>query len=198
MLNKIAELKPYSISKLDEFMWVAEYLDGTLLPQYDFKTLRQNSFSAMNKSQLLRAGMVGHGYHMWYEVANGHFYFAKRDISFIYRVKGVDYILTDNITYNDAIIFQEACSTFNNARINNDVFAYDFGYKSIFNNKGINFSFKPLFRIALDEPVHMNIRIVADQDLQGQLVIRVNGLKEHAYEAPLQANVGGELSWIVK
>jgi hypothetical protein len=43
----------------------------------------------------------------------------------------------------------------------------------------------------------MNFRLVADEKLDGQLVILRNGQTEVKLEAPLKKGVGGEVNWIV-
>jgi len=200
MISNFQSVKPYSTIPGMEFMYVAEYINGSIEVEYDIKIGKYNNFAKIPRNKLLRLGVVGHGHKMYYDIPTGIFHYADRSVEFFYREGNTVYNLTNQmLLYNDAIYFQEAYSDFNaiSKKVSNSViYAYDFGYKASFNCKGVNFNFKPIINIPCDQPLNMKIRLVADKDLNGQLLIKVNGFKDYVFDAPLEANVAGELTWI--
>ena len=203
MFNQIEKVHPYSFSQEQDFMWVAEYLDGSLFFEFDKETKEMNDFRSINKDQLLRFGLVGHGYRFWYDIPSGIIHLNDRMIEVIYKTNDEEYMLTSQpYIYNDLIQYKEAYSTFNpSSRYYNTtsaVMSYNFGYKSKLNIKGVNFNFKAICTIPFGKPVFINFRLVSDKDLNGRLIIKNNGLKVYEYEAPLKANKGGELNWVVR
>lgn len=196
----IDNLNPYSPVNQD-FIWIADYVDGTYLSEYDFVTKKENSFYDIQKIKLLRFGLLGHGLKMYFE-SNGIFKIAGRMIEFIYRVNDKDYYLTgQNIYYNDIIHYKDAVSDFNPYTINkfnNQTVQYNFGYKQIIKIDDIAFNFKAICKIPFNKPIYMNIRLVSNKNLNGRLIIKKNSFNYEEIDAPLKANAGGELNWIIK
>ncbi|MED2440561.1 hypothetical protein P4W20_27265, partial [Bacillus thuringiensis] len=64
--------------------------------------------------------------------------------------------------------------------------------------EGINFHFKPIVKLPLNQPAMINLRMVADQKLDGKVIIVNNGRVAFETKAPLEPNIGGELNWIIQ
>lgn len=189
-----------------DFVWVAEYYDNTHLAEFDFDTKVENSFYSIQRERLMRFGMLGHGHRLFFEV-DGIFNLSGRSIEFIYRTKDKDYRLTGNIAncYNDIITYKDAEAISNviglanqEGRFSTRVTQFNFGYKANFETQGVTFGFKALVKIPYNAPMTIQLRLVADTELDGEFIVRVNGLTEHSFHAPLEPNVGGELNWQVQ
>ena len=59
MINNFKSIKPFSPVENRDFIWVAEYADGTLFPEFDFQTKEFNNFYNIKKNELLGFGLVG-------------------------------------------------------------------------------------------------------------------------------------------
>lgn len=189
------------ISPVDlDFIWVAEYSEGTYLAEYDFQTKEPNKFYSIKRDQLIRFGMVGHGMKLFYEVFGGTFKLQGQMIDFVYKDGDEEYPLTGQpLMYNDIITFKDAESTaIPGGRFDNRVVQYNFGYKARLVVKGITFNLKVLCVIPFNQPAYLQIRLVADQSLDGVFIIKQNGLERERYQAHLDENVGGELNWVIK
>ena len=185
-----------------DFIWVAHYFDNTFLSEFDFDTKQENSFYNIDRNKLIRFGLVGCGMNLYFEVLGGVFKLAGRMIEVVYKVDNREYYLTGQpfIMYNDIITYKDAEATLNmltGQSSNNVINQYNFGYKQNLNIDGINFNFKAICCIPYGKKVYMNFRLVADRDLNGILCIKRNGICVAEINAPLTANVGGELNWEV-
>ena len=49
-----------------DFIWVSEYLNGSLIYEYDKEKGIENNFYSIDKNQLLRFGLIGHGMRLYY------------------------------------------------------------------------------------------------------------------------------------
>jgi len=189
-----------------DFIWVADYYDGTHLAEFDFVTKQENSFYAIQRDRLMRFGMVGHGHRLSFEV-DGTFYLSGRAVELIYRTKDKDYRLTGNVAnnYNDIITYKDAEAVTNITAVPNQeggfsstITQFNFGYKAAIEVEGVRFGIKALVQIPHRQAMTLHVRLVTDVDLDGELVMRVNGIREHVFHAPLQAEIGGELNWQVQ
>lgn len=192
-----------------DFIWLGEYVDGTHLAEFDFTTKEENSFYAIQKDKLIRFGLIGHGMKLFFE-ADGIFKLCGRMVEVIYSTSEKDYYLTGNIqaNYRDIITYKDAVSSglanFNpyavgeSGVLSTTITQYTFGYKTVLDFGDVKFNFKALCKIPFDSPVYMNFRLVADKELNGKLLVRVNGLVADEFLAPLKPNVGGELNWLVR
>lgn len=199
-MNSIKKLNPHSFVQRD-FYWVAEYLNGTLYPEFDFNTHENNDFETINKNMLIRFGYIGAGYRFYFDTPTGVFSIADNDFSMSYVTDDYEYNLTQNdCLYNDIISFKRmyADANFSGQPSIGNVSSYNFGYKNKFNVNGVNFHFKPIMHIPYGQPAYFTIWIVSDKDLNGRIVIKRNGLKYREFECPLEANVGGELTWKIE
>lgn len=189
-----------------DFIWVAEYPDGTHLSEFDFKTGRENSFYSIDRARLFRFGIVGHGQRIYFE-RDGIFNVAGRRIQVFYKVGGNTFPLSGDFryNYNDIITFKDAESSGlmsgvmqGNGTLSNRITKYSLGYKGGINVGGVNFSFKAILELPLNAPARISLRLVSDRALDGELIITTNGVAAFETKAPLEPNVGGELNWIIQ
>lgn len=188
-----------------DFVWVAEYPDGTHLSEFDFDTKEENSFYGIDRKRLFRFGLLGHGQKIYFE-RDGIFNIAGRRIQFFYEVDGKMLPLTGDYQYdiNDIITFKDAESAGLMAGFKGDgqltsrITQYSVGFKANINVGGVNFNFKPIVKMPINQPAYIELRLVADQNLDGKLVIISNGRVAFESEAPLKPNAGGELNWIIQ
>ena len=184
----------------NSFIWVASYADGTFLPEFSYDSLTENSFYSIDKQKLIRFGLVGYGMNMYYEVFGGVFKIAGQMIEIFYKTNEKQYFLTgQQLMYNDIIQYKcaETSLSSNGQSSGSFINQYNFGYKQNIQIDDINFNYKAICSIPYRKPVFLNIRLVSDKELNGQICIRKNGLKLYEYDAPMEANVAYELNWEV-
>lgn len=181
-----------------DFVWVAEYINGSHYSEFDFSTKQENNFYNIKRNELIRFGLIGRGFKLYYEAIGGIFKLNGQMIEVAYEVDGKEYNLTGHQKfYNDIIAYKDAESvlTLNSTGTKDHITQYNFGYKVGLKFNEVNFSFKPLFKIPFNKPMYLNFRLVADEDLNGFLLIKRNGFVVDRFRAPLQKNVSGELNW---
>lgn len=191
-------------SSPQDFLWLAEYPDGTNLAEYDVRKESYNSFYSIDKSKLFRFGLVGHGSHLYFE-RDGVFNIAGRRIHFIYEVDGKEIPLNGDYKQNvvDIITFKEAEATSNMIPMRsegtffNQIVSYNFGYKTKKVFAGYDIHFKAIVQIKRDMPVSILIKMTSDKELKGKFNIKVNGSNSFSCQAPIASNLGGELTWVV-
>jgi len=198
MRNQLLE----SPVNFQDFIWIATYFDNTFLSEYNFDDKRENSFYDIDRNRLLRFGLVGYGMNLYFEVLGGIFKIAGQMIEVVYKLNDKIYYLTGQplIMYNDIITYKDAESILdvrNGQTMRNMITQYNFGYKQNLHIDGVNFNFKAICSIPYGKPVFLNLRLVADQNLNGYLCIKKNGVYVAEIYAPLEANVGGEVNWQV-
>lgn len=185
-----------------DFVWLAEYMNGTELCEYDVLTKDENSFYSIQRENLLRFGLFGHGMKMYYEVFGGIFKIAGQMIEVIYKVGDKEYYLTgQQAMYKDIITYKNAEATINlfdgKGGMNSNITQFNFGYKTTLDIDGVQFNFKAITSIPFGNPSYMTFWLVADQELEGKLQIKKNGRVIEEIDAPLSKDVGGELNWTI-
>ncbi|GAA4881704.1 hypothetical protein GCM10023310_72160 [Paenibacillus vulneris] len=185
-----------------DFIWIAAYADGTFLSEYNYDTKAENSFYFIDRSQLLRFGLIGYGMNMYYEVFGGVYKIAGQMIEIFYRVNDKEYALTgQQMMYNDIITYKNAEATFDlmnrNGAATSTITQYNFGYKQNILIDDVQFGFKTICSVPYGQPVYLNVRLVANQDMNGVLCIKKNGVYVAEIDAPLQENIHSELNWQV-
>ncbi|MGG4105136.1 hypothetical protein AAXB25_14565 [Paenibacillus lautus] len=201
----ISEVPVFSPVRQD-FIWVAEYMDGNHLAEYDFNTREENNFYEIMKNNLIRFGLIGHGFRMYYEVFGGFFKIGGQMIEVVYKTDDKEYFLTgQQKMYNDIIQYKDSEATFNFALANageaySEIVQHTFGYKVSLPIEDVNFNFKAQCKVPLkgNQPVYMNFRVVADKELSGILQIRKNGRVVEEIDAPLKEDIGGEFNWFIQ
>lgn len=123
-------------------------------------------------------------------------------VDMTYKTKDREYKLTgDYLIYNDMITYKQAEMTFNplfGCDTGESVITeYVFGYKQKLDFDNTTFHFKALLKIAEDVPIHLEVRLVANQDLHGKLQFLRHGVILDEYDAPLSAEISGEMKWVV-
>lgn len=196
-----------STRKDQDFIWSAEYFDGAECREFEQDGVTENSFNDIDKSKLLRFGLIGNGMSLYYEI-DGVFKLAGQSIDIIYKDKDTDkgyYLTGSQHMYNDVIAYKNAESfaaftengTINYGSMPSKITQYNFGYKTAFQADDINFNFQAVCKIPFNEPVYMNFWLVADRNINGVLIIKKRGEVVAEIDAPLQIGVGGELNWRV-
>lgn len=199
----LTTINPYSFVEQD-FIWIGEYVDGTHLSEYDIQTKERADFYSIQRDKLLRFGLIGHGMKLYYEAGGGFFKLNGQMYELVYKVGDKEYYLTGQYRpYNDVITYKDAEAWANlNARdeaaFPSRILAYNFGYKQNLTIDSVTFNMKAICSVPFDAPVHLSIRLVADQKLEGKLVIKKNGTEVAEFNAPLDKGVGGELKWAVR
>lgn len=201
--NKFNKVYPYAFSNELDFMFVAEYLSGTLLFEYNPEEKYYISIKEVeNRNNILHFGVVGHGLRTYYEIPTGIFYFDGNKIEILYKTKDREYNLTNRLQlYNDIIYFKDAYSEFNmiTHKEGCNFYGYNYGYKTkILFDDDTEFYFKPIVNIPLEQPVNLKIWLVSNRDLDGEIVIKVNDFSKYTIHAPLDKNIGGELTWLFR
>lgn len=187
-----------------DFIWMAEYSDGSYLSEYDFTTKLPNNFYTIERSRVIRFGLLGQGMHLYYESFGGTLKLKGQMYQLVYKVGDEEYHLTGQpIMYSDLISYKDAESTARmtaspEGRFTDRIVQFNFGYKQQLTIKDVNFQVKLLCRIPYDKPAYLTIRLVTDRDLDGKLLIKRNGFTCDEFHAPLAEGVGGELNWIIK
>lgn len=199
-MNKIEAINPYSLVSRD-FFWVAEYLDGHVLQEYDLKNNKYNLFDNIQKDQVLRFGYLGHGYRFYFDVPTGIFNIANNKYSFYYKTNSKEYELTNqSILYNDLISYKDCyvdCDFSGREKVGN-VVSYNFGYKAHFQIEDVHFYYKAIMHIPIGIPMYFTVRLVADKDLDGWFEVHKNGFKCADIKAPLSRDNGQKILWNIE
>jgi len=188
-----------------DFIWIAEYNNGLILPEFALENglVKQNSFFDIDKQNLLRFGYVGHGMDFYFESFNGVIKINGNE----YTIKYIDsedkvYEFTNqNVLYNEIIQFKNSASYFNPLQEGTSIErieAYNLGYKGSFLINGKEFSFKAIIKIPFNQPVKIEYRIVSKESLKGNIVIAKNQFQKFDYHAELNPDEACELSWVVR
>lgn len=181
------------------FVWVAEYLDGTCLTEFDYETKKENSFYSIDKNNLLRFGLMGDGASMYFETYGGIFKILGQMLEVCYKTDDKTYQLTGlAMMYDDIITYKDAELVFNPLMENSGITSitqFNFGYKAKLNIEGIDFHLKIVCQIPMNQLARLEISLVSSEDLNGRLHIKRNGRDVDVIDAPLTANVGGSITW---
>lgn len=185
-----------------DFIWVAHYMDNTFLSEFNFDNKQENSFYSIDRTKLIRFGLVGYGLNFYYEVLGGTFKIAGQTYDFSYKTGDQEYHLTCRpmTMYNDIITYKDAEANLNihhGGISGSSITQYSLGYKHKLEIDDVTFNFKPIFSLPYGQPSYFNLRLVADRDMSGKFCIRKNGLVLEELHAPIQANIANELNWQV-
>lgn len=187
-----------------EFIWVAEYDDGTHISEYNFYDKKENAFSDINKAKVVRFGLIGLGQRYYFEVFGGVFKVAGRMYELVYKSKdGREIPLTGRqMQYDDLITYKDAEMMINHQTLEviseSMITKYTFGYKATLQTGKETLQFKALCTIPFDQPMYFKFRLVSDKKLDGELLIRRNNTIVDRVPAPLKRNQGGEVNWIIQ
>ncbi|MCR8994665.1 hypothetical protein [Brevibacillus laterosporus] len=190
-----------------EFIWVADYNDGTSLTEFDLQTHTSDPyrFYSIDKSKLIRFGLIGNGTKMFFEVANGVFNINGHQFRVYYVVDGKEYNLSGSaLIYNDIITYKDCVSeaipllTAREGAFNNRILQYNYGYKKTLTVHGVEFNYQAIVSVPFNKEAYMSIKITPDHDLNGKIVIRRGGAIVDEFEAPLKAGCKGNINWTLR
>lgn len=187
-----------------EFIWVAEYYDGTHLAEFDFLGGRPNDFYKIERNKVVKFGLIGAGSQAFFDVGNGVFTINNHRITISYEADGVEYPLTGRaLVYNDLITYKDATSDAHpmlrgEGAFTHEIVQYNVGYKKKMELSGVNINFQCVLGIPANESAYMQIRISGDKDLKGKLIIRRNGDVVDEIHADLKEEMAGMINWTIK
>lgn len=193
-----------SPTKEQGFIWIAEYADGTHLSEYDLDSCKPNSFYTIDKSKIIKFGLIGEGSQAYFDVGNGVFTLNNHRITISYEADGVEYPLTGRaMIYNDIITYKDAVSDASpfargSGAFTNSILQYNVGYKKKMELLGVNIGFQCVLGIPLNDSAFMQVKINSDQDLDGKLIIRRNGTIVDQIYSPLKEGLSGMINWTIR
>lgn len=186
------------------FIWVAEYSDGTHLAEFDFQTKKLNNFYNIDKTKIIKFGLIGEGSQVFFDVGNGIFTLNNHRIMISYQANGKEYPLTGRaLVYKDIITYKDAVSDAiphlkGQGAFVNTITQFNVGYKKKMELLDVNINFQCIMSIPLNNPAFMQIKITSDKDLEGRLIIRRNGVIVDEINAPLKSGYAGQVDWIIR
>lgn len=80
----------------------------------------------------------------------------------------------------------------------NSILSFNLGYKKKLDLGDMNINFQNVLSIPMNESAFMQIKISADKDLDGKLIIRRIGTIVDEIHAPLKACMSGNLNWTIR
>lgn len=187
------------------FIWVGEYVDGSYITEIGYKDLKERPFGLISRESLMKFGLVGSGYHFFYSVWDGIFHINNHHIEILYRTKQPSgdkiYKLTgQNVNYKNIISYKDVTCNINLKKaqgiVPNNIHQYNFGYKQNLYVDGVKFVLKVICHIPLFGYAYMTVRLMSDQDLKGDLMIK-NKDVVNLIEAPLEKNKTGQVQWYI-
>ncbi|WP_270169784.1 hypothetical protein [Paenibacillus sp. SYP-B4298] len=199
--------KQYSRSPVAQsFIWAADYYDGSSMLEFDPRTHQPNSFYAIDRSRLVRFGLIGGGSQIFFDVGNGVFELNGHRIMVTYAPHGREelpltgraYGYSDIITYKDAVADADLLRRGHQGRFAHEITAFSVGYKKLLELEGVRLHYQALVTVPEHAPVYMQLKLTSEQALEGRLNIRVNGKLVDSIEAPLQARTAGMINWHIK
>ncbi|MBD8498876.1 hypothetical protein [Paenibacillus arenosi] len=181
------------------FVWVAEYADGTVLSEFDYTTTEENRFQDIEKHKLIRFGLIGNDARMYFEVFGGIFKILGHMLQIDYVTEEKSYQLTGQpFMYDDLITYKDAEFTFNPRILGSGSSAitqFNFGFKVKLKLEDVEFNFQAVCQIPHSQVACMEIKLVANKDLDGRVEIKRNGNRVDIIDAPLQEGIGGMITW---
>lgn len=191
-----------------DFTWLAEYIDSTYMSEFDYRTLTKNDFYLINRFNLAKFGLVGQGMKLFFDVNTGMFNLNDHVLNFSYATEDNEYRFTGSNAhgfYSDIITFKDAHS---DADLTNNTISrgystnihqYNFGYKKKFAfDDGTIFNFQVLVCLPYNKPAYVEIKIVPNKNLDGNLLIKKVGAMTEKIEAPLNKEYAGICQWIIR
>lgn len=194
----------YPHSPVDQdFVWLAEYHNEDHLCEYDLDTKVENPFQEIEKNELVRFGLIGHGNKLFYEVMGGVFKLNGAMYEVYYKEGDREFYLTgQNQKYNDIIQYKDAEIFFNPYNPNSEqlqrITNFNFGYKTELAVFDANLNFKAIYSVPLDGSPFINFWLVSSREMSGKFVIKKNGIVVDEIPAPMEPNKGYELNWLVR
>jgi hypothetical protein len=193
-------------NKNQAFMWFGEYVNGTHITEFSEYNGDKTDFYKINKSNLITFGLSGQGFLFYFDTATGVFNLNGSKVYATYETKDRTYDLSgmrSKSTFTDVITYKDAYTdaSLHNPRkgYSSGINQYNLGYKTkISFENGVQFSLQNILMIPKNNPAYLEIKIVSNTDLDGELVIKRLGVGEERLKAPLKKNYAGFCHWKVK
>lgn len=187
-----------------DFLWLANYANGTSLCEYNPKTFEKNDFYKIDKIMLDSFGLFGHGVDLYFDVQTGKFNLGGNELFFSYMADdGKEYNLTgyNNGLYNDIITYKDAwtdAKLINDGKYQNQIHQYNFGFKKklTFDN-GIEFALQIVCCIPYNRGAYLEIKLVPSKNLSGNLIIKKVGRIAEPIKVDLKENYAWVGQWTI-
>lgn len=194
-----------SPASYQDFAWLAEYLDGSSLCEFNPITKEKNDYYMINRKFVKKFGLIGHGVKMFFETETGLFSLNNLQLLLSYKVNDKDYPLTGygNGDYTDIITYKDAYTDANiinpSHQFVSHIHQYNFGFKKKLSfADGSEFALQIVCCIPYNSNAYLEIKIVPNQDLDGELYIKKIGKIAETIHAPLKSDHAGICEWIIK
>lgn len=205
------QIDAYSPVDSQKFIWLAEYFDGTGLPEIDYNTKKENKFKDIDKNRLTYFGLVGNGNKLKFSAGNGLFNINGKTFSVTFKdtESDIEYALSGNsiCDASDIITFKKAHADMKTKRSNatkiytaNTVIdAFYFGYKNqMAFRDGFKLSYKPIVCIPISGRPYMEINMSGNDNKSGQLIIKKNNVIIDVIKTSVIKNITMKLNWFIK
>lgn len=184
-----------------DFLWLAEYVSSQSICEFDFQTKKKNDFYKIKKEALSKFGLIGQGMKLFFDINTGFFNLNGNHVMMTYKTKDREYNITGHNLglYNDIITYKDAYTDNIGKRFVSGIHQFNFGYKrKLSYDDGLQLNLQVICSLPYNSPAFMEIKIVSNKDLDGQLYIkRVGGITE-PIQAPLKQGYAGICQWIIK
>jgi hypothetical protein len=178
---------------MQKYIWFAQYTDGSMLCEFE-PSGKENLFRDIDRTRLRRFGLMGVGNVFSFDTKTGEFDVNGKKLSAVYDV--IPLIGADTL-YNDIITFKDAEATFNpGGGTTSRITKFSVGYKTKITVGSKQFNLRLILALPEGGQPYFSVRLVCNEDVAGKLTLKL-GESEETFEAPLKANHGGELNWLI-
>lgn len=185
-----------------DFVWLAEYANGTHLCEFDVNSKTENSFYSIKKNELIKFGVFGYGYKFYYDIHNGKIHTPIGSYDFELDINEQVFNLTGrNEVYNDIITYKKAWSTIDllkpNGTSSTNIVEYAFGFKKCIKLDDINLHFQILLKMPYQEEMCFNVKISSDTHINGIVNIKRDGIVIDRLPIEIESNTARMTEWAV-
>lgn len=193
------------VPAIQNFIWVADYYDGTSFLEYDIKLKKKNNYNEIDREKLVYFGLIGEGSQIYIDIANGTFHINGHHLKVSYQANGIEYPLTGRtFVYSNIEQYKDASSDANilsrktQGTFDSQIDQYNIGYSKQMFLLDANINFKCILSIPYNQKPFLQIEILSDKDMDGKLIFRTNGLITDEYHAPLVSNMSNNINWEIR
>lgn len=190
-----------------DLMYMAEYADGSYIPEFNLMTATKNPFEGLRAEGLIRLGLVGVSVPMYIETYGGFFHLAGRNIQVKYVTKDKEYYLIGHPRFYKNLFYYKTgmaelpmspkAELIAWGRPEGEIMSFHFGYTEDLLVEGVNFKLTAECKVPYQETIKLKFNLQADQELNGRIVVIRSGVEIDLGEAPIDPNMGGEVEWTV-
>lgn len=201
------ESNGYAPHGVQDFVWVADYIDNRFLTEFDYKTLEKKDFYMIERNMLSKFGLIGQGAKLYFDVNTGTLNLNNSVLNISYSTSEREYHLTGTNLYglyNDIITYKDA---YTDADLNNPrgqfashIHQFNFGFKKKFKfEDGVEMNLQIIVCLPYNKPAYVEIKVVSNKDLNdGEIYMKVAGRMTERIEAPLSKDYAGICQWAIK